>query len=246
MNLVLVLTLGLTSMGSAFVKGVTGMAFPLFATPVVALLTDIRTAIVVLLAPNILMDIVLIARKRFPLEHLRRLWPMLAAGILGVFLGTYLLVTIPERAVNLILAAIVFVFVGQGLWAKGVALPEAWEPAVSPVVGLAAGVLTGVSNTLSPIVAIYMLSLQLGKFDFVKSVALVFFSFKVAQVAAVWRWHLFTPERLWLSGAATAFAFAGFGIGLRVQDRINQTTFNRVLLVLLVIMGVLLVGKALR
>jgi len=237
---------GLTALGSAFVKGVTGMAFPLFATPVVALLTDIRTAIVVLLAPNILMDVVLIARKRFPLEHLKRLWPMLVAGILGVFLGTYLLVTIPERAVNLILAAIVFVFVGQSLWAKGVALPEGWEPAVSPVVGLVAGILTGVSNTLSPIVAIYMLSLQLGKFDFVKSVALVFFSFKMAQVGAVWRWQLFTADRLWLSAAATAFAFAGFGIGLRVQDRIVQSTFNRVLLVLLVLMGALLVAKAIR
>ncbi len=240
------LLVGITAMGSAFVKGVTGMAFPLFATPVVALLTDIRTAIVVLLAPNILMDVVLISRKRFPLEHLRRLWPMLVAGIIGVFLGTYLLVTIPERLVNLILAAIIFVFVGQSLWAKGVALPARWEPAVSPAVGFVAGVLTGVSNTLSPIVAIYMLSLQLAKFDFVKSVALVFFSFKMAQVGAVWKWHLFTPDRVWLSAGATAFAFAGFGIGLRVQDRINQRTFNRVLLALLVIIGLLLAGKAFR
>ncbi len=242
----LLLFIGLTALGAAFVKGVTGMAFPLFATPVVALLTDIRTAIVVLLAPNILMDIVLIARRRFPLEHLRRLWPMLAAGIVGVFLGTYFLVTIPERLVNLILAAILFVFVGQSLWAKGVALPARWEPLVSAGVGFLAGVLTGVSNTLSPIVAIYMLSLQLAKFDFVKSVALVFFSFKVAQVGAVWRWNLFTLDRLWLSAGATAFAFAGFGIGLRVQDRINQQTFNRLLLGLLVLMAVLLAAKALR
>ena len=238
--------IGLTALGAAFVKGITGMAFPLFATPVVALLTDMRTAIVVLLAPNILMDIVLIARRRFPLEHLKRLWPMLLVGILGVFLGTYLLVTIPERAVNLILAAIICVFVGQSLWGKGMALPARWEPAVSPMVGLLAGLLTGVSNTLSPIVAIYMLSLQLAKFDFVKSVALVFFAFKVAQTAAVWRWNLFTPARLWLSALTMLFAFAGFGIGLYLQDRINQRTFNRVLLVLLTVMAVLLAAKAIR
>src|SRR3990172_7039468 len=83
------LLVGLTAVGGGFVKGGTGMAFPLFATPVLVLLTDIRTAIVVLLAPNILMDAVQIVRKRFPLEHLKRLWPMLAAGIFGVFLGTY-------------------------------------------------------------------------------------------------------------------------------------------------------------
>ncbi len=236
---------GLTAMGSAFVKGVTGMAFPLLATPVVTLLTDIRTAIVVLLAPNILMDTVLIVRKRFPLEHLKRLSTMLVAGVAGVFVGTYLLVTIPVRVVNLILAAIVFIFVGQSLWARAVAMPARWEPALSPAVGFVAGVLNGVSNTLSPIMAIYLLSLQLAKFDFVKSIALVFFAFKVAQTAAVWGWNLFTPARLWLSAAATVFAFAGFGIGLRVQDRINQRTFNRVLLVLLTVIGFVLAAKAL-
>ncbi len=237
------LLVGLTAMGAAFVKGVTGMAFPLFATPVVVLLTDIRTAIVVLLAPNILMDVVQIVRKRFPLEHLVRLWTMLVAGIIGVFVGTYLLVSIPVRLVNLILAVIVFIYVAQTLWARAVAMPARWEPVMSPAVGFAAGVLNGVSNTLSPIVAIYLLSLQLAKFDFVKSIALVFFSFKVAQAAAVWGWNLFTPARLWLSAVATAFAFAGFGIGLRVQDRINQRTFNRVLLVLLTLIGLLLLGK---
>lgn len=239
------LLVGLTAMGSAFVKGVTGMAFPLFATPVVTLLTDIRTAIVVLLAPNILMDVVLIVRKRFPVEHLKRLSTMLVTGIVGVFVGTYLLVTVPMRVVNLILAAIVFVFVGQSLWARGVVLPARWEPVASPAVGFVAGVLNGVSNTLSPIMAIYLLSLQLAKFDFVKSVALVFFAFKVAQTAAVWKWNLLTPARLWLSAATTVFAFAGFGIGLRVQDRINQQAFRRVLLALLTVVGVLLLAKAL-
>ncbi len=238
------LLVGITAMASAFVKGVTGMAFPLIATPLVALLTDIHTAIAVLLAPNILMDSVQIVRKRFPLEHLKRLSTMLVAGIVGVFVGTYLLVAIPVRAVNLIVGAIVLVFVAQSLWAKAAALPARWEPVASPAVGFAAGVLNGVSNTLSPIMAIYLLSLQLAKFDFVKSIALVFFSFKLAQMAALWKWNLFTPARLRLSVATILFAFAGFGLGLLVQDRIDQRTFGRVLLVLLTGIGLLFLAKA--
>ncbi len=235
---------GLTAMLSAFVKGVTGMAFPLIATPVVALITDMHTAIAVLLAPNILMDSINIVRRRFPLEHLKRLGTMLVAGIAGVFLGTYLLVVIPLRLVNGIVGAIVLVFVAQSLWAKAAALPTAWEPVASPTVGFAAGILNGISNTLSPIMAIYLLSLQLAKFDFVKSIALVFFSFKLAQMAAVWKWNLFTPERLALSVATTVFALTGFSIGLRVQDRINQLTFHRALLVLLTGVGLLMLAKA--
>ena len=42
---------------AAFTKGTTGMGFPLIATPMVTLLLDIRTAIVILIIPNIIMDI---------------------------------------------------------------------------------------------------------------------------------------------------------------------------------------------
>jgi len=42
---------------AAYVKGTTGMGFPLIATPMVVLLLDIRTAITILIIPNIVMDI---------------------------------------------------------------------------------------------------------------------------------------------------------------------------------------------
>jgi len=240
------LLVGVAVMGAAFVKGMAGMAFPLVATPPVALLTDIRTAIVVLLVPNMLMDVLQIARKRFPLEHLKRLGTMMAASIVGTFVGTYLLVTIPVRLVNLIVAAIVFAFVGQNLWATPVAVPARWEPVTSPVIGFVTGVLNGISNISSPVLAIYLLSLRLGKFDFVKSISLVFLALKVGQTAAVWRWRPFTADRLWLSGAATAFALGGFAIGLQVQDRIPQRIFTRVLLGILTASGLALIAKALQ
>ena len=41
---------------AAFVKGAIGFGYPLIATPLLALATDVRTAVAVLLIPNILMD----------------------------------------------------------------------------------------------------------------------------------------------------------------------------------------------
>ena len=156
------------------------------------------------------------------------------------------MVTIPVRLVNLIVAAIVFAFIGQNLWATPVAVPPRWEPVTSPVIGFATGVLNGVSNISSPVLAIYLLSLRLGKFDFVKSISLVFLALKLGQTAAVWRWHPFTADRLWLSAAATAFALVGFAIGLQVQDRIPQRIFTRVLLGILTASGLALTAKALQ
>ena len=47
---------------ASYVKGMTGMGFPLIATPVVAMVLDIRTTYALLLMPNILMELFLIAR----------------------------------------------------------------------------------------------------------------------------------------------------------------------------------------
>jgi len=51
---------------ASYVKGTTGMGFPLIATPMVALLVDIRTTYALLLMPNILMDALQLARGELP------------------------------------------------------------------------------------------------------------------------------------------------------------------------------------
>jgi hypothetical protein len=55
-----------------------------------------------------------------------------------------------------------------------------------------------------------------------------------------------TVPLFWLSLLATAVALAAFGLGLRVQDRMNQRTFNRVILGVLAGLGGLLVFRAMR
>jgi uncharacterized membrane protein YfcA len=48
-----------------------------------------------------------------------------------------------------------------------------------------------------------------------------------------------------LSLQVTLFVLAGFYAGIKTQDRINQQTFNRALLILLSIIGITLLARAL-
>ena len=48
---------GISLLVAAFVKGTTGLGFPMIATPTVALLLDIRTAVTILIIPNLVMDV---------------------------------------------------------------------------------------------------------------------------------------------------------------------------------------------
>jgi len=84
------------------------------------------------------------------------------------------------------------------------------------------------------------------KQEFVKSVATTFMVAKVSQLIAVSTWGLLTPSTLLLSLLVTVISLLGFYLGLKSQDRVNQKTFNRVLLSLLFVIGVTLMVRALR
>ena len=87
------------------------MGFPLIATPTVALLLDIRVAITILIIPNIVMDVTQIFRGGFPFHVLRRFTWFLLMTVVGVFLGTKVLATLPLWILNLCLGVMVLVFV---------------------------------------------------------------------------------------------------------------------------------------
>ncbi len=229
---------------AAFVKGTSGMGFPLIATPMVALLLDIRTAVVILIIPNLLMDATQIFRGSLSVEIFRRFKWLLLWTILGVFLGTKVLVMLPSWILNLTLGLTVLAFAAWSLLRVEFHISGRLEKILSPVVGIVGGFLNGMTNAAGPVPAIYLYSLKLPKVEFIKSIATIFIVTKLSQLAAVSTWNLFDRATLELSLAVTLFVLAGFYLGLKAQDRVNQETFNRALLVILFVIGVVLIWRA--
>lgn len=239
------LLVGAALLLAAFVKGTTGFGFPLIATPMVALLLDIRTAITILIIPNILMDIGQIFRGGFPADILRRFSRLLILTAFGVFAGTKVLVMLPLWVLNLSLAAMIFVFIATDLLRFDFRISPSMERALSPVVGFVTGFLNGMTNAAGPPLAIYLYGLRLPKTEFVRSISTIFLITKLSQLVAVSTWNLFTFSSLRLSLQVTLFCLLGFYVGLKTQDRVNQQTFNRGLLALLFLIGVMLVVRSL-
>jgi uncharacterized membrane protein YfcA len=104
-------------------------------------------------------------------------------------------------------------------------------------------VLAGVTNVIGPLTALYILALGFEKRQFVKAVASIFFVTKVSQLIAISRWGLYTVQILGWSVGLSAVALAAFWVGLRVQDRVPQETFRRILHILLLGMGVVFIYR---
>ena len=229
---------------AAFVKGAIGFGFPTLGTPLLALVVDVKTAFLVLIVPNIVMDGLQFVRSGAQRVTARRLLPLVATGAVGMVLGTRLLAMLSARTVMLILGGFILAFVALSVTRLSPRLPPHWEPWASPVVGFVAGVVGGITNVPGTPLVLYFYALELPKREFVSAVAFCFVLYKLVQLAAVTWYGLMSGPVLAWSLLLTVVALAAFALGLRVQDRMAPRTFNRVVLVFLGGLGVWLVIRA--
>ena len=230
---------------AAFLKGIVGFGFPTTSTTLLALFIDVKTAVVLVILPNIVMDGFQMLRRRGLVSTARRLTFVLLAGALGIVLGTRLLVTLPAWTATLVLGLFTLAFVALNATRFTLRLAPKWERPLGPVAGLVAGVVGGLTNTPGTALVIFFYALDIPKHEFVRSIALSFVVLKVVQLVAVSHFGLMSWNLFGLSIALTVVALVGFYVGLQVQDRLDQRRFNRAVLIFLGATGLWLVIRSL-
>jgi hypothetical protein len=232
-------------LAAGFVKGAIGFGFPTLATPLLAMVIDVKSAVAVLILPNIAMDAWQALRSPGLHATMRRLAWLLVWGMAGIFIGTRALVGLSPRAAIGILGGFVLAFVALNATPLTVRVSPRWEGWLAAPVGFLVGIIGGITNVPGTPLVIYFYALSMDKAEFVRSVAFSFVVYKVTQLVAVLWFGLLTPALLGWSLALSAVALVTFRLGLAVQDRFDQKTFNRAVLVFLAALGGWLVLRAL-
>ena len=231
---------------ASYIKGAIGFGFPTISTPFLALFVDLRVAVVVLILPNIVFDGIQAFRKPGLLDTLRRHWILYLCGIGGTFLGTKILVWVSSQKALLILGGFVLVFVAVNVSQLRFHVAPGLERYLSPPIGLFAGVLGGVTNVPGTPLALYFYALGMDKDEFIRSIAFSFLVYKVAQLGSVVYFGLLTWPLFALSALLALVGLGTFWLGLKTQDRVDQVTFNRVVLGFLGLLGIWLVIRSIR
>ena len=229
---------------AGLVKGAIGFGFPTASTPLLALFLDLKDAVVLLILPNIVMDAVQALRRGGLAATARRFAVLVAFGAAGMMVGTRLLTVLSPRTATLVLGLTVLSFVTLNVTRWRPRVRPGWEWWLDPVVGLAGGILGGLTNVPGTPLVIYFYALGLEKQEFVRAVAVTFVLYKVFQLGAVTWYGLMTWPLLGLSALLSLVALIGFRLGLAIQDRLDQRTFNRSVLGYLGVLGVILVVRA--
>jgi len=96
-------------------KGATGAGMPIIAVPVIAAYYDVRLAVIILVIPNLLTNVWQVFKFR---AH--NLGPAFTrsfaiSGFLGAALGTMMLSWVPVDKLNILMALIIFAYIGLKL-----------------------------------------------------------------------------------------------------------------------------------
>jgi uncharacterized membrane protein YfcA len=228
------------------VKGSIAFGFPTVATPLLALVVDVKTAIALTILPNIVMDGIQSLRRGGFVTTVRRLAVILVFGLVGMPVGTRLLLALRAETAEVILGAFLLAFVAWNVSGVTVTISRRWERGLAPVVGFVAGVVGGITNAPGTPLVVYFYALGMKKEEFVRSVAFSFLVYKVIQLGSLVGYGVLTWRLFGASVVLTLLGLGSFALGLRVQDRVAPRTFNRLVLGFVGVLGLVLLVRGLK
>lgn len=225
---VLIAWLACVMLVAGLIQGALGFGFPFVATPLIAMASDMRTAIVVVLLPT-LATIVVALLTSGPLRGtLARFWMMPLYMIAGSAAGTWLFVSAPDEPYTFLLALMTLVYLGLDRFGRTEwPLVRRHERAFAPLSGLAAGVFEGTANIAGPALIIFYLALGLTPAMLVQALNICFLVGKTTQFSVLATRGGVTALE-WLSTLPfVVIGVAGSYSGVRIRHRIDAPTFRR-------------------
>ncbi len=243
----LIWELVLVSLFAGIAHGVSGFGFPLISTPVVAMFTDVRSAVLLTLLPNILVNLISIIKGGNWRASLSKYWPVAVYVVIGTFLGTRLILIAPAEPLRLLLAAIIVVYLKQDdVKLLDWSIINRHPQAAGLAFGLLGGILSGAVNVALPPLIIYFSALNLAPLAMTQILNLCFLGGRVAQVTTFGSVGAYNAGIVLFVLPSVVAALCGVLIGGYFQSRIPAAAWRKLLRGILWTMAGVLLVQALR
>ena len=222
---------------SAFLKGITGLGFSTICLGLLASVVDHKLAVPAVLVPSLSSNLLVMREAGSFRDTLRRFWPLYLAALPALLAGLALLASVDSATSRRVLGGVLSVY---GVWALAnaeFALPRRVERWLNAPVGVITGFVNGLTGSQVMPVLPYLLSLNLDKNVFVQAINISFTASSLLMMAGLAVLGLLDLPLLGTSALAVLPVAMGIAMGARVRRRLEEATFRKVVLVLLVGLG---------
>ena len=223
------------------VKGVVGLGLPTVSIALLSAAFGIEAALPLLVIPSFVTNVWQGVAGGHALALIRRFGVALAIIPVTTWIGYHYIFVVAPESMGRVLGAALVVHAGLGLAAVRFVVPARLEPALTPVVGVFNGLITGVTGTFVIPIVLYLEALGLDRDELVQMMGMAF-SVSTAALALVLVAHgAYRLDVGFVSALAVVPAIAGMMLGARIRAHLAPATFRRWLLVGLGCIGLKLI-----
>jgi len=218
-------------------KGISGVGVPIIAVPVIASVTDIRLAIILIAIPSVVPNFYQVWKFKGAWTRPFSLTTLCVASIVGSGIGVLILLKVDPEMLSKILGLIVISYCAIRRW-QPINLSERMTQALTAPMGFLAGLAGGTTGVSAPVIMMYMSAINLVKGSFIFGISVYFIAMGSGQfvwlgLAGLMTWELVAASALTLIPLAL-----GMRLGEKIGEHISQTQFEKVIQSILVVLGV--------
>lgn len=219
---------------AGLIQGLTGFGFALVAVPIMTIFLSPKKVIPIVLIHAILIILVLLYQARKWID-LKRIWPLMIAGIVGLPFGTYLLIFLKVGTLKVLIGSVIVLFALAFL--KGFKKEIKSEKLAFAPVGFISGLLAGSTMMGGPPVILFFTNQGLNKNAFRANIVCYFVILSFAAIPVYVAGGLITKEvikyAIWLLPAM----ICGGIIGIKLSRVVEEQLFQKIVLIILIVAG---------
>ena len=229
---------------AGLVKGTLGIGFPTTAISLLAQFTDARTAISVVIIPMIVTNAWQVWRSRQIQRVITDYWRLLITSVIFIALFAQLSSVVPVEYITLFLGVVVSFYSITTLYKPVFTIRSEKDKQAQVVAGIASGIMGGLAGVWAPPVIMYLTARGVSKEQFVATAGVFLLSGSVVLFIAYWDAGLVGPSVAIASCFLLFPSMLGMILGERIRHLLSAKRFEKLLLVVFLIMGLNLIRRA--
>jgi uncharacterized membrane protein YfcA len=225
----------------SFAKGMTGLGLPPVSIAILAVFFGVEHAIVVTTIPVAFSNLQIVWMWRARIKEVPQVWAPLIAAACGVALGTWVLVSLDERMLTIVIAVWIAFYLLTVIFKLKIEPEGRMANILSPLIAAAAGICQGATGMSGPFIATWAHAWGFVKETYVFATALLFMSISVTHVAGVGVAGLYDQERVIQGLLAILPVVIFIPLGMRLTRRVSPRLFSLIIVGIIAAMEVRLV-----
>ncbi len=229
---------------AGFIKGVIGLGLPTVSIGLLAAAMQPSRAVAIVIVPAIVTNIWQTFAGPYLRDIIRRLWPLMAGTVIGIWLNAGMLTGSCARYGPIVLGVLLVIYAITGLGKFNFSVARSNEKWIGGIVGLVTGAVSAATGVQVIPSMPFMQAIGMEKDELVQALGVFFTVATVALAFNLTSAGLLSASTALPGAVAMACAFAGMFIGQAVRSRMQPEAFRRWFLIAMIFLGLYLAASA--